>query len=152
MPLVRWATRATPVPDLSSAVDLLTNQPDRVGLPAGVVVQWAPGSAPPAGGSGPIAVDRATGNEIRINVASVGQGLLVFNEAYDPGWRARVDGRPVPVHRVNAVVQGVVVPAGDHTVRCVYTPPGLRMGCVWSAGGLLALILGAWATRRLGST
>ncbi len=152
LPLVRWAAQAVPAPDPASAVDLLLNHPDRVGLPAGVVVEWPPGSEPPGGGEGAITVARPTGDEVRIRVDSSRPGVLVFNEAYDPGWRARIDGRPVPVRRVNAVVQSVVVPAGGHAVDFVYVPPGLRMGCVWSAGGLLALILGAWATRRLAPT
>ena len=86
-----------------------------------------------------------------MNVNSPAAGLLVFNESYDTGWRASVDGRPASICRVNAVVQGVAVPPGRHTLRFAYHPPGLRAGCAWTVAGLLALILAGWATRRLAS-
>jgi len=53
-------------------------------------------------------------------------GVVVLNEAWDPGWRAYVDGAPAPVLRVNMLHRAVVVPAGAHEVEFDYAPPGVR--------------------------
>jgi Bacterial membrane protein YfhO len=48
--------------------------------------------------------------------------FLVANELYYPGWTATVDGKPTPIYPTNAVMRGVVVPAGVSTVEVTYTP------------------------------
>lgn len=55
-------------------------------------------------------------------------GWLVLMEAFAPGWRAFVDGRPVPVLPANGLFQAVAVPEGIHTVRWVYRPDSLGLG------------------------
>ncbi|HSW46535.1 MAG TPA: YfhO family protein, partial [Phycisphaerae bacterium] len=151
-PLVGWASQVVAEPDLRSTVDLLTNKTAQVNLPGGVVIEWAKNAAPPSiTDTGSIQVDRPRPEETLAKVNTPGPGLLVFNETYDPGWRAFVGGLQAPVHRVNAVAQGVSVPAGVHEVRFVYYPVGLRAGCIWTAGGILLLLAGAWATRRYDS-
>lgn len=49
-------------------------------------------------------------------------GMVVVNETWYPGWRATVDGRQVPIHRVNALVRGIYVDAGTHRVRMEFAP------------------------------
>lgn len=70
--------------------------------------------------------------------------LLVLNDTYADGWRARVNGIPAPILPVNLVARGVVVPPGAFRVEMRYTPPGMRAG---AAIGLLAL-LGLFIGRR----
>jgi hypothetical protein len=48
--------------------------------------------------------------------------FLVANELYFPGWSALVDGKSASIYPTNAVMRGVVVPAGATTVEFVYTP------------------------------
>src|SRR5919106_1430455 len=43
--------------------------------------------------------------------------LLVVRNGWDPGWQATVDGRPTPVLVTDYLLQGIVVPAGRHTVE-----------------------------------
>lgn len=69
-------------------------------------------------------------------------GWLVFSQRYDPGWRALVDGEPVPVRQANLTLMGVSVPAGATRVSFRYTPPGLWPGLGLAAAG--ALLLGIW--------
>lgn len=66
-------------------------------------------------------------NRIELSVDAPSDGLVVFNEAWDPGWRATVDGADVPIHRVNLLHRAVEVPAGPHEVELRYRPPGLRL-------------------------
>jgi hypothetical protein len=68
-------------------------------------------------------------------------GLLVAGDAYYPGWRARVDGRRVPVQEVYAV-RAVRLDAGLHRVEFSYRPSSVYWGIGTALSGLfLALVL-----------
>jgi hypothetical protein len=69
--------------------------------------------------------------------------LLVFSELDYPGWRAEVDGRPVPLITTNFVFRGVVVPAGATRVVLEFEPLSLVIGGAISVGalGFVALVL-----------
>ena len=58
-------------------------------------------------------------------VTAARPSLFVTSYAWMDGWHATVDGKSVPVARTNAVVLGVPVPAGTHTVHLSFTPPGM---------------------------
>ena len=68
-------------------------------------------------------------------------GNVVLLDGYDPGWRARVDGRETPLRRANLAFRAVAVPAGRHRVEMVYRPRGLFVGLAVVALSLLALAL-----------
>jgi hypothetical protein len=79
-----------------------------------------------------------------VEVDVAGDGLLVVNDAFWPGWVARVDGREAPILATNVIARGVVVPAGKHVVTTEYEPPEVRAGIVLSLLGLAACVaLGA---------
>jgi hypothetical protein len=75
-------------------------------------------------------------------------GLAVFNEQYDQGWSATVDGKPVPVLRANLNVRAIALAPGAHHVVMYYSPPGLRAGGVVTLASLLALLGLAFAGGR----
>jgi hypothetical protein len=73
-----------------------------------------------------------------------GSGWLAWNETFTPGWRAWVDGSPVPIHRVYGFFMAVpVVRAGEHHVDFRYEPTAFRLGLfismVFLAMGLASL-------------
>jgi hypothetical protein len=78
-------------------------------------------------------------------------GLLVLTDAYDPGWRARVNGVETPVRRVNYVQRGVLVPAGKISVDFEYRPawfaPLLALSGLGWLASLVAFAAGARGTR-----
>jgi hypothetical protein len=80
-----------------------------------------------------------------IDVSS-GGGFLVWSEAYYPGWRATIDGRPAEVERTDLHLQGVEVPAGRHQVEFSFHSRTLQLGTVLSALGL-AVCLGLAVVR-----
>jgi hypothetical protein len=73
------------------------------------------------------------------------QQLLVFSQIYYPGWQAKIDGQTAELLRVNVIQQGVVVPAGQHTVELTFSPRSFWVGTVISITAvLICLILLIW--------
>ncbi len=54
--------------------------------------------------------------------------MVVLADAFDPGWKGLVDGKPVPVLPANVAFRGVPVPAGRHVVEMRYRPRSVRLG------------------------
>lgn len=69
------------------------------------------------------------------------RALAIFVEQFDPGWRATVDGRALPVLRANLVMRAVPVEAGTHVLVLDYKTPGLAAGAWISLMSLLMLAL-----------
>ena len=68
--------------------------------------------------------------------------------AWHRGWTARVSGEPARVHRVNFLMQGVEIPAGDHVVVFRFRPPLLITGAGISIVSLiLAVAVGRYGCR-----
>jgi Bacterial membrane protein YfhO len=88
-------------------------------------------------------------DEVRVVVATETRGprLLVVSELFYPGWRARVDGRTVPIYRANHAFRAIGVPPGRHEVAFTYEPLSIRVG---SAISLTALIVVAVLGLRRG--
>jgi hypothetical protein len=96
-----------------------------------------------ARGSGTVSVRQKSPTQTDLRVRLARRSLVVLTNAFHPGWHVAVDGKSQPPLRVNAVLQGVVVPRGAHTVRWTYHAPGLDEGLAVSAAG--ALVVVAWA-------
>jgi len=79
-----------------------------------------------------------------------GPCYLVIRASYARGWRARVDGQPVPVQRANGKHRALAIPAGRHAVQTWYEPPGLAAGLGLSVGGLALAAVIALRTRSAG--
>jgi hypothetical protein len=118
---------------------------------AAVTERRLPGLA--VGGSGAAqAASRARVTSYRreqviVRTDAVRPALLVLTDSWFPGWQARVDGRPAPVHRVDYLIRGVLVPRGSHRVELRYEPASWRVGWVVSVlafAGILATALLAW--------
>ncbi|RMG12259.1 MAG: hypothetical protein D6731_14195, partial [Planctomycetota bacterium] len=61
-------------------------------------------------------------------VTAPAAGWLVVADVWYPGWRARVDGVPVPVLRADYLFRAVPVPAGRHQVTLTYRPWTFSLG------------------------
>ena len=62
------------------------------------------------GPAGEAQLERLSPERMRIRVRAPGRRLLVIGEHFDPGWRARVDGKDAAVVRVNLCALGVELP------------------------------------------
>ena len=62
-------------------------------------------------------------NKLTYHAHSDKGGLAVFSEIYFPwGWTATIDGKEVPIGRVNYVLRALQVPGGDHTIVFTFDP------------------------------
>jgi hypothetical protein len=119
-------------------------------------ILWSLGGAPPAvaAPSTPDSVRtlRYDFNDIEYFVSTTAPGVFLTIEQYDPDWKAFVDGKPVPIERVNYFMRGVPVTPGVHHVRYQYEPKALAEGIKISiASAVIAALIGLWgreAARR----
>ena len=86
-------------------------------------------------------------NSLRLDVSMNAPALLVINDSFSIGWQARVDGAPTRIERVNGLVRGMWLTAGNHRVEMHYLPPGLPLGMALSLMALTILWL-IWSPRR----
>jgi hypothetical protein len=80
-----------------------------------------------------------------LKVETTVPAIVVVRNAWDEGWGATVDGRPVPVLHADHLLQGIPVPAGTHEVRLTYREHAIARGLALSAivwlGFLLVLVV-----------
>ena len=72
-------------------------------------------------------------------------GLPVLIDLEYPGWKAEVDGEEADIERVDYLMRGVRVPAGESTVTFSYRPLSFTVGWVVSLlalAGAAILLLG----------
>lgn len=79
--------------------------------------------------------------------------LVVFSEIYyEDGWKAYVDGKETPIVKVNYLLRGVEVPAGNHKVELRYIYPFFKTANILAASGfgifMLLIGLGFWTDRK----
>lgn len=66
-------------------------------------------------------------NRLTYRSHSLKGGVAVFSEIYFPwGWTATIDGKDVPLGRVDYVLRALRVPAGDHEIVMTFDPPSLH--------------------------
>jgi Bacterial membrane protein YfhO len=103
-------------------------------------------SAKLAGGSARIV--EAKPEQLVLETDSAGEGLLVVNDSFFPGWLADVDGAPTDIVRVNGLVRGVPVPPGKHRIVMRYAPRSIAIGLALSLASLILLYPASrWLTR-----
>jgi hypothetical protein len=115
------------------------------------VIVISDSSAAPPGGPVPdfeglVRLVERRADRLAFETEASAPGYLVVVEAYDPGWRATVDGDSAEVLRANFLFRAVAVPAGRHRVELRYRPRGLVWGGLVSALAV-AVGLGYWELR-----
>lgn len=143
MPRAFVPTEVVVVPDIDGAAEWIREHPDDI---ADTTVVESSHTARAAVGS--VRIVEAGGNVVELETDLDRGGVIVFNERFDDGWTARVDGQRTEVLPANVIARAVVVPAGQHTVRLRYVPPGMAAGLSISSLTALALLTLVAARRR----
>jgi hypothetical protein len=74
------------------------------------------------------------------------RGMVVMSESDAPGWKALVDGKPVPIYDAYTMLRGVVVGPGTHKIETRYRPLSVTAGAL----ATLSAFLGALALWIIG--
>ena len=99
---------------------------------------------------GPPAKDSAAGiqltqyglNQLSYTTQNSRDGFGVFSEIYYPdGWKATIDGKEVPILRVNYLLRGLEIPAGQHKIQFTFHPEIFFKGQTLSGISSSVLIL-----------
>ncbi len=77
-------------------------------------------------------------DRVLIEAETSADAHLVLVDAFDPGWRATVDGRTSEVLRANVAFRAVALPAGKHIVEFLYRPRSVVWGLAISGAAILA--------------
>lgn len=134
LPFARVHTNAQA---MASQEDLLTAlaHPNRLPL---VAMTYGP-DAPSFNGTPdiiPFTTHRPNGNHLAIEGTTPQSGLLVVAEQFDPGWRARVDGKPAHLFPADHLLMGIPLTPGTHHVELSYIPEVFRAGLFGTLVGL----------------
>jgi hypothetical protein len=91
-------------------------------------------------GSAEIAQETPTRLTVSLHMETA--GLLILADLWDKGWRAYLDGRPVPILRANHAVRGVVVSPESKILEFRYQPASFALGLKLAT--LAAALLLGW--------
>jgi hypothetical protein len=93
-----------------------------------------------AGACGTVDILDDRPGSIRLQALAPAQRLLFVSESFHPGWKCWIDGRPVPVVRVDGDFLGCLCPSGTSEIRFEFRPESLRYGRLLSTYGLGLLV------------
>ncbi|HKR62177.1 MAG TPA: YfhO family protein [Thermoanaerobaculia bacterium] len=122
-------------PDLGSSIyrsRSITNFRDEA------VVESSPFPLPEKFAGGSVRVASYEPDRTRLEIESDGRNLLVTSDANWAGWRARWNGKELPIVRTNGAFMGVYLPAGRGTLELRYLPKELVRGG-WA--GVVGIVL-----------
>jgi hypothetical protein len=104
------------------------------------------GDAPAEGGEARIL--RYEPDRVELSATADRRALVVLSDVHFPGWHATVDGREVPIERVDYLLRGVPVDAGTHRIAFTYRPTSWRIGWIVSVLAALGLLVAVWKSGR----
>jgi hypothetical protein len=99
-------------------------------------------------GSGSSRIVRYDPQRVQLRARAGGRALVILSDVWFPGWKATVDGRGAPIHRVDYLLRGVEVGPGEHTIVMTYRPWSWRLGWIVSLTCALLLIGALWKSAR----
>jgi hypothetical protein len=142
LPLRQLAVDAVPAADRSTAEALVAD--GRLQASGGAAIEGV--TEPVVGASGRIVSASDSADSVLLEVEADRSTVVIWRDAFAPGWTAQVNGVHAPVLRADGRHRAVPIPAGRSTVTLRYRPPRLSSALVVSALSL-ALIALAWRKR-----
>ncbi len=100
-----------------------------------------------------IQLDSYKPNDLKYSSKNVNKGFAVFSEMYyKNGWNAYIDGKKSGHMKVNYLLRGMEIPAGDHKIEFKFEPKVIKTGStivLVSLFGMLSfLISGIYLERK----
>ena len=155
MPRAWFAPRAEAVQGEAEAVDSVMQGR---GGDGGVFVEHAPWQGTKRFATGELLSMQRSAESLAMKVRADGDAVLVLSEVWYPaGWKLTVDGRKQQALKVDGVIRGVMLKAGEHEVRFVYDRSRFQTGrmvstaALWLSLGLIVAgtVVGKGASKPL---
>jgi hypothetical protein len=146
---LRWASREYRRASLSGAIELIRSdafQPGSDVVLPGRSDRGPDGSAVAA----KISAENIAPDQASATIDAAAAGHLIFGRTYFAAWKARLDGKDVPVLVANGRDLAVAVPAGRHRVDFRYDRAPFERGVLLQGAAFLVLA-GVAVARRKGS-
>ena len=67
--------------------------------------------------------------------------ILLFDDSFDAGWKAKVNGQPQKVMMANFNFMAIPIPAGDSNIVLEYRPFAFQIGAICAAASLIVMVL-----------
>lgn len=88
-------------------------------------------------------------NRIQLTAETDRPGYLVLSEVYYPGWKAYVDGKPVPLLQGDYAFRAVYLKPGKHSVTMSFESLAWQVGLgissvAWAGGVIFLLLIAVW--------
>ncbi len=101
------------------------------------------GFTPQPDSTATIKLDSYRPNRLVYTSITSSEQLAVFSEIYyQPGWNAYIDGKPASHFRVDWILRGILVPAGEHQIVFEFKPQGYIIATnVAAYSGFVILLL-----------
>ena len=81
-------------------------------------------------------------NDLIYQSKNASNGLAVFSEMYyKNGWNAFIDGKQVPICRVDYVLRGLQIPKGNHQIEFKFEPQVVKTGSIISLLSFIIILL-----------
>ena len=129
-------------PSIDPAASLILPESARsalASLPAYATLRAAP--------AGTLKYTRSSSDRFEITVDGPESCWVRVLEAWDPGWRATMDGAPIPIFPAHTMAMAIAAPAGHHELALEFFTPGVASGSTISACGaalLAAMVIALW--------
>jgi Bacterial membrane protein YfhO len=78
--------------------------------------------------------------QVEISARANSPAELVLSDTSYPGWQVTVNGRPAQISRVDYLLRGVAVPAGNDRIVFTYNPTSFRNGWLVSLVAAVATV------------
>lgn len=82
-----------------------------------------------------------TNNSIELHICTANAGILVMAESDVKGWKVYVDEEEQKILSVNYANRGVLVDAGEHDIRMIYSPNSYRIGKIITVVTVLICVM-----------
>jgi hypothetical protein len=99
-------------------------------------------------GEGEAEIVRYEPDRVELSATTDGRALVVLSDVHMPGWKATVDGREASVERVDYLLRGIPVEAGEHRIVLEYAPASWRIGWILSLVAAFGLLAAVWKSGR----
>ncbi len=111
-------------------------------------------------GAGTIQLVKNDNNVVTYRSSNTANEFGVFSEVYyEAGWKAFIDGKEAPIAKVNYVLRGLHIPAGNHQIEFRFEPKGFYTGkSITNISTIVLLLLLAagvfleWRSQRQANT